>query len=62
MCGGGGQPAVQKFQPAPKQDDPAVQEAIRKERELSMKRKGRASTILTPMGADGSQPKTLLGQ
>jgi len=58
---GGGTPAVQKYTPAPKEEDPAVQDAIKKERELALKRKGRQSTILTPMGTDQTQTKTLLG-
>ena len=61
LCGGGGQPAVQPYKPAPKGDDPAVQAAILKERELAMKRKGRKSTILTPMTGDEPQGNTLLG-
>lgn len=58
----GGSPKAQPFIPAPKEKDPAVQEAIRKERDLTMKRKGRQSTILTG-GAGLVEPpkKTLLG-
>lgn len=36
---------------APKTTDPAVQEAMEKERELARRRKGRGSTIVT--GAQG---------
>ena len=65
MCGGGGSPPVQPYVAPPKQGDPAVQEAIRKEKELAIKRKGRQSTILTSsqgLGDSGTGKKTLLGQ
>ena len=46
--------------------DPEVQEAVRKEKELSRLRKGRKSTLLTgPAGLGDTAPtekKTLLGQ
>lgn len=60
---GGSKPKVQAYQPPPKEEDPAVQEAIRKERELAQRRKGRRATILTDV-IDQSQSgkKTLLGQ
>jgi len=58
---GGGPPPVQPYKPAPKLEDPSVQEALRKEKELAGKRRGRQSTILTPMATDQNQPKTLLG-
>lgn len=61
MCGGAPQP--EPYIPPAKKEDPEVQEAIRKERELAMKRRGRAATILTdPSGLDsGGGKKTLLG-
>ena len=63
MCGGGSPPAVQPYVAPPKAEDPAVQEAIRKEHELSMRRKGRQSTILTnPLGVLDTPGKTQLGQ
>lgn len=61
MCGGAPEPAP--YVPPPKKEDPEVQEAIAKERELQLKRKGRQSTILTgPTGVgDNGTGKTLLG-
>lgn len=62
MCGGGG--TVTKYEETPKEDDAAVQEAIAKERELALKRKGRKSTILTSsagLADDTSAKKTTLG-
>lgn len=58
----GGSPPIQQVQ-APKYDDPAIAEAIKKERELAMRRKGRSSTILTgSLGlANDAEKKTLLG-
>lgn len=66
MCGGGGSPAPPPPPPpAPKVEDPAVQEAIEKERLLHRKRKGRQSTILTSvigeLKSQESDKKTLLG-
>jgi hypothetical protein len=58
MCGGS--PSLPAYQPPPKESDAAVQEAIRKERELALKRKGRQSTILTDLGSQ-NEKKTLLG-
>jgi len=48
---------------APTVDDPEVEEAKRKERELARRRGGRSGTILTgPSGLDDStDKKTLLG-
>lgn len=61
MCGGS--PKVEPYVAPPKREDPAVQEAIRKERDLNAKRKGRRSTILTNaqdmIGNSGG--KTMLG-
>lgn len=62
MCGGGGMPAIQPAPATPKPADPAVQEAMKKERELALKRKGRQSTILTPLTNESdSAAKTTLG-
>lgn len=62
MCGGSQK--AQSYVATPKETDSAVQEAIRKERELNQKRKGRQSTILN--GGDGlvdnSTKKTMLGE
>ena len=59
----GGAPKVKKQPEPPKMTDPAVQEAIKKEEELSKRRKGRGSTILT--GAMGlttdEERRTMLG-
>lgn len=60
MCGS--KPKVQAYQPLPKEEDPAVQEAIRKERELAQRRRGRRSTILTDSVDQAAGKKTLLGQ
>lgn len=55
-----GSPRVAPAPDPPKREDPMVQEAIEKERELAMRRKGRRSTILT--SSQGVQDKgTLLG-
>lgn len=61
MCGGS--PKVQPYVAPPKETDPAVQEAIRKERELAMRRRGRQSTILSGGAGlvDSGTKKTLLG-
>jgi len=60
MCGGGGSPAP--LAPPPAVEDPEVQAAIRKERELARRRAGRQSTILTSAaGVLDSGKKTLLG-
>ena len=47
----------------PDESDPEVEEAIRKERELQRRRRGRSSTILTsPTGiSEENNKKTLLG-
>ena len=58
MCGGS-YPRVEPAKPPPKLTDKEVQEAMAKERMLALKRKGRGSTILTPLVDDYS--KTLLG-
>jgi len=62
MCFGGS-PKVMPAPSAPTGEDPEVQEAIRKQRELMMRRRGRASTIKTgPAGLmAGDNKKTLLG-
>ena len=62
MCGGS--PSVQPYVAPPKETDPAVQEAIRKERELNMKRRGRQSTILSGGAGilDSGSKKTMLGE
>lgn len=61
MCGGGGR-SVPAAMPAPTTEDPEVQEAMRKERELARRRLSRQSTILTGPGGDTTgQKKTLLG-
>lgn len=44
--------------PVPTGDDPAVQDARRKEREAAQRRKGRASTILTNPLGDTSSAQT----
>ncbi len=59
MCGGGGgspDPYV-----APTDNSAEVEEAMRKERDLARKRKGRKSTILTDLSLDDTQGKTMLG-
>lgn len=64
MCGGGSPPPVQAVAPAPTVEDPEVQEAIRKEKELARRRMGRQNTILTGpggLGGETSGKKTLLG-
>lgn len=58
MCGGS-YPKVEPAQPAPAMTDQEVEEAMAKERALALKRKGRQSTILTPLSDDYG--KTLLG-
>lgn len=57
-------PDVSSATSPPSIDDPEVDEAKRKERELNRRRKGRASTILTsPFGIPEDSPKkTMLGQ
>ena len=45
----------------PSGQDPAVQEAIEKERELALKRRGRKSTILTSAKGVQEEKNTLLG-
>lgn len=66
--GGGGSPApkpVAAVEP-PKVTDPAVQEAIEKEKALARRRKGRGSTLITGtqglVGEEKAQKKTLLGE
>lgn len=58
MCGGGGG-GYDYVAPAPTVDSTEVEEAMRKERELARKRKGRKSTILTNLAQD--ENKTMLG-
>lgn len=58
MCGGG-YPRVEPAKPMPTISDKEVQEAMAKEKALALKRKGRQSTILTPLVDDYG--KTLLG-
>lgn len=63
LFGGGGGTVVQAATP-PKIEDPEVQEAIRRERELARRRRGRQQTILTgPQGLPDTETKkkTLLG-
>jgi hypothetical protein len=59
--GGGGK--VKKPKDPPKETDPEVQEAIKKERELSARRRGRRSTMITgSMGlASNEERRTMLG-
>lgn len=54
----GGTPPVQQV-PDYKKTDPAVEEAIRRERDLSLRRRGRRSTILT--GGSGLADNTTGG-
>jgi hypothetical protein len=64
----GGHPKAPKPLPVtpPKVEDPAVEEARRKELELAQKARGRAATLLASQAAqDETAPtvcKTLLGQ
>lgn len=59
MCG---TRRVPKAPEMPTREDPAVQEAIKRERELARRRRGRRSTILTgPGGVGKDEKKTLLG-
>lgn len=62
MCGGSKSPPP--LPETPKREDPEVQAAIEKERELALKRRGRRSTILTsPLQSQYPEGKpTLLGQ
>jgi hypothetical protein len=62
--GGASMPAVQPALPAPTVDDPEVEEAKRRERELARRRQGRSGTILTGPTGLSEQTKdkaTLLG-
>lgn len=62
-CFGGGGGGYVAQPTTPSTTDPAVEEAAEKERRLARLRKGRASTILTPMTGDlEGGKKTLLGQ
>lgn len=65
MCFGGGSPAPPVIMQPPTGEDPEVQDAMRKERELARRRASRQSTILTgPSGLGGDNSgnkKTLLG-
>lgn len=62
MCfGGASVPEVKKAKPIPTENSAEVEAAAAKERQLAQLRKGRQSTILTPLTNNGQQ-KTLLGQ
>ena len=61
MCMGGN-PSVQPFTPAPRENDPAAEAARAKERLLARLKRGRQSTILSGVDNQGSgQSNTLLG-
>jgi hypothetical protein len=59
----GSTPSPSPYIPPPKAEDPLVQEAMKKERELALRRSGRQSTILTSGQGltDTGGGKTLLG-
>ncbi len=64
MCFGGGRGySTPPLQAAPKYSDKEIEAAMAKERELARRRKGRQSTILTPLttGDYEGEKKTLLG-
>ncbi len=64
MCGGSPPPVT--VQKAPRENDPAVEAALAKEKLLARKRKGRAATILSDQAPENTTPaagqKTLLGE
>jgi hypothetical protein len=64
--GGSSPPKIEPFIPPPQMEDPAVEEAKRRERERLRKKRGRGSSVLTgPQGILAPAEvgrKTLLGQ
>lgn len=61
-CFGGSSPAVQPAPKMPSSSDAEVEAARERERKLARLRKGRRSTILTPLSDESGGSKTLLGQ
>jgi hypothetical protein len=55
-------PVVAAPIPAPTREDPEVQEARRREREIQRRQRGRGATILTSPGGVEDQPLRLLGE
>ncbi len=63
MCGGGDMPEPE-YQKPPVMADPAIQDALAKNKQLQARRKGRQMTSRSGPGgviADEGMPKTLLG-